>query len=791
MSRTPHTQTTRRPRAGAPRSGVLCPLAVAAALAAGVAPRPARGDRATTRPAAAADRAIEELRGSDWILQYRAIRQLARRPTPRAKAALRGVLTGGGHPWLRGRALVALAEASGAEMLGEALTFARAGSVELRAAAVEALGVIASPAGDAAAAAALRDTAPEVRCQAVLALARLRKAKAWPLIQPLLKGSDVRLLRQAVRALPFVATDAARRAVAGLLEHDDAAVRLEAVRALGRFGSADDIGRLLVRMTRDADGTTRRAAEKVLASYPAAVRQRHMLAALRSGEADFHRAALAILARTPDRASCDAVAALVRDADLGVKYRGVYSEVLSLLAAGEPDRYADVFRRFLGQSSSSVRRVAVRCLARCRRVDHFAVLRPLLSDRSSTIRSQVLDSLDEATHAAPPGGIVTYLVPALAGDSWDTRKKAVALLARRATPAELPRALAAVGRDLGGSDGAKRAYLAKALAAVGGDDARRQIAAAQGCVTDWTVIGPFPNDKLNRGFEAVYPPEIDADPAKPCPAFGLGKGAVFEASAGGDGRRECLRIAPPAAGGKTVVTYMLTVPADANARLAASLSAGAGQERPGGVKLAVRADGKDLLARALSPDDRERSVAVALGGFAGRKMQLVLLAETLDDANNGVAVLTRPRLIGGGRTIGLVRLAATATARSVRRGAREKSLAWHPYRVAAASGVVPFHDIFPPPTRYNVAYAATDVRAAADRNVFLEIDADDACAVWLNGKCVCREGEACRARRVPVTLRRGPNRLLVKVANLVEWWHVRVRITDERGRRASTASPQP
>ena len=596
--------------------------------------------RPATRPAAASPadvtRAVDDLRSGDWIIQYRAISQLARWRSRSAATNLRAVLAGKDIPWVRGRALVALGQILGADMLTEVLPLTRSKLVELRAAAIETLGLIGSPNGDAAAAAALNDPAVEVRCQAVLAIARLRKARAWPLVKGLVGDADSRLVRHLAEALASIATDEAHGALVTLLGHGDERVRLQAIDSLAGYRRVEDIDRLLGRGSGDDSEIVRDRAFAALATYPEPAVRARALAVLHSEASDDYAAAVRLLAARATPPACDALAAVARGGDK--RYRRVVADVLKCLAGHGADRYADVFVRHLDHSSSSVRREAIRGVAKGRKGDPWTTLKALLSDPSESVRRYVIDAIQAETTGSPPGGMIRYLSGPLHGSSWDTRKRAVLLVADRVTAEELAADFSEMEATLGGENSYVRELTAKLLSRTADETLRGRIAAAQGYVTAWTIAGPYANDKLNAGIETAYAPERPAGPAT-----------------------------------------------------------------------------------------------------------------------------------------------ATAPASTQPTTARAKPVKWRPGRVVAASGELALHDVFPPPTNYRVAYVAATLRAPAAREIRLEVTSDDGCVVWLNGREVHRRKTA-GTDKVTADLRRGPNRLLVKVANQVEWWSVKVRLADEKGR---------
>ena len=84
-----------------------------------------------------------------------------------------------------------------------------------------------------------------------------------------------------------------------------------------------------------------------------------------------------------------------------------------------------------------------------------------------------------------------------------------------------------------------------------------------------------------------------------------------------------------------------------------------------------------------------------------------------------------------------------------------------------------------------VAYAFTYLYAETPQSGFLWIGADDGVKVWLNGEVVLEEPETGSHRlaryKVPVELRAGENRLLVKVKNTVSGYAFSVAVVDEDG----------
>ena len=107
--------------------------------------------------------------------------------------------------------------------------------------------------------------------------------------------------------------------------------------------------------------------------------------------------------------------------------------------------------------------------------------------------------------------------------------------------------------------------------------------------------------------------------------------------------------------------------------------------------------------------------------------------------------------------------------------------AWKDYRANREDGLVPVHSLMPLPAHYRIAYAYTVVNAPADQRVRMSITYDDSIAVWLNGRELVRE-HGKNGVNLMVDLKRGANPLLVKIANLRDYWQFSVRLAEEDGK---------
>jgi len=614
-----------------PRCALNPAFLIGLALALAHCPMPLRA--AAPPSPLAVERALTDLASGDWVLQWQALRQLADWKVATAEPQIRALLKADARPWVRGRALVALAELRGDQVLDEVLALTRNGTPDVRAAAVEALGIVGSERGQQAVADRLTDPAPMVRHQAVVALARLRGAHAWPTIAQQLATDDPAMVRYATRALAFVPTPDATAKALELLGHDNVGVRAEAAATLAKARPPKAIDPLLTHMASDPDTQVRTASRKALTAFEPVALATPLLAALHDDDTRRRSAALAILALRPTTATAAAVVALVAEPD--ERTTRVLPQALDVLARLDARRHVGLFARFRSHEHREVRRAAVACIARCPDADLFALLKPCLADADSRVRSLAFGAIRARTDGAPPEGIVAYLAKPLAAADRSTLRAALHLARARLTRAELSPAIATLTPLLAHADRECRTLAASALERICDDDGRRRIAQAQGYLTDWMLIGPFPSDRDNKGLATVYPPEQAIDFAKP-------------------------------------------------------------------------------IAVDLTPG-------------------------------------------------------------------KPHNLAWEPWRVTTIDGKLPLHAIIAPPIGLKVAYAVADIRSPADRAAHLWVEADDGFVLWLNGaKVADRPTRGTHEADVP--LRRGPNRLLVKVANLAEWWFVRIRVTDRQGR---------
>jgi len=739
----------------------------------------------------AIEQTLRDLRSGDWILQWKAMREVAEWKLKEATPAIREIMTKDRRPWVQGRALVALAELLGEEVLREVMGFAQSKTPTLRAAAVEALGGLGTAQGYGTIAERLTDEAAVVRHEAIVALARARGPDAWDTVAKHLADNDPLTVRHATRALAYLATPQATGKLLKLLEHGDAGVREEATRTLAQLRPDEAILPLLMRTITDSSTNVRAAAKNALLAYDPTVLSKPLLTVLRGEDKSPYIAAVEILSQRPTRAVADAVAAIVRKPE--DRYRYAIPYALDLLARFDAKAYLDVFRAHLQHDDRNIRRRAIAALARCKSIDLFPLLKPCLADQDPHARSLAFKALRGVKGSRPAEGIVDYLAVALRSDDSRTTKSALELLRAYLTRAELPRAMAAVDRLLASANSDQRRHAARALERVCNAGGKRRVARAQGYVTDWMLLGSFPNDRENHGFATRYAPEDGIDLTKTYESHTFGGGAQFraqQANCGGE-RKSSLSLRPPSGPrvktGSITVAFPLELPDRDHLRLVLFTGiedeAGAGD----GVQFTVRVGRQVLFERRTEKPEGWEPAEIALDEFRDRKVSLEVVVDGMKRSRNDFAVIGEPLVMTEDVIAGdLIRLAPRAKPRVSIPGTTDQ-VAWTPHRVTGIEGRVELHDIMPPPIEYRVAYGIADLGSAKAQDVQLWIESDDAFRLWLNGDCI-GERTTRGNHKIECQLPKGSSRLLIKVCNLSEWWRFRVRITDAQGQRADAVA---
>ena len=487
----------------------------------------AASTRPTTAPAGqdaiALRQTLADLKTGDWILQWEAVTKLSRWKAPAAVAPLRELLMKHPSPWMRGKALMALAEIQGPQVLDQAVSLSADKADELREAAVEALGVIgaggASPSQAQRAADAtgqcLKDTVPAVRYKALLSHARIRKSQGWDVVAKALADSDRGMVLAAIRAMAYVGTDESRRKLAELLGGRDAEFRLAAVGALRDARDVATIGAILERTVLEKEKKIRTACEAALQAFDKDQLTAPLIQVLRGEQVALYPTALKLLAANPTSQAGAEVASridfIARNSPESL------ATALEMLGRLDPDLHFDVFVRHLDHKQADVRLAAVEGVSRRRKPGPpglYALLKDRLVDADLSVRMASFEALRSSTERPPEGGLAAYLADALKSTDPSACWNAISLMRGRLAASELPKALAVLDRFLGSSDEKVRDLAISVLMTIADKQALRQIAVAQGYIIHWAVIGPFPNDQDNSGLTTAFGPEEEFDLAK-------------------------------------------------------------------------------------------------------------------------------------------------------------------------------------------------------------------------------------------------------------------------------------
>ena len=469
-----------------------------------------------TRPAADAlriERALAQLQGGDWIVQWEAMHDLAILQCREAIAPLNAILDSKAHPFVRSRALVALARIDGRAVYDRAAALAQDPAPEFRAAAVESLGLIGDERGRPIVLAALKDAEASVRKEALVAYARMEKAAAWPLISAQLAEKDTDRIIAAVRPLMFIGTDEAFAKLVELLDHRDRYIRWAVIAALAESRKPSAIAPMLKRLTIETDKTTMGRISTALAAFEYADLATPLLSALDGDRPVLYPVALSLLALSPTRDVCDRVAAQLPRLEQHAPES--LPAALKLLARVDADAYAKTFLPYVEHKLPEVRKAAIDGVGRTatKGVDYYALLRPRLADPDKSARAAAYQAMRRTTRGAPAGGIVEYLKAPLESEDRAIHTAALELLRERLTRLEVPAALTALDRFLAGGDQETRRLAASILEGAGDERTFDMVARAQGYPSPWMIIGPFePNpDNGNGGGNAAFPPEQEID----------------------------------------------------------------------------------------------------------------------------------------------------------------------------------------------------------------------------------------------------------------------------------------
>ncbi|MBJ06900.1 MAG: hypothetical protein CMO40_07270 [Verrucomicrobiaceae bacterium] len=466
----------------------------------------------TATPApAGAGRMLQQLESESWIQQAEALHYLGEHRVELATDSVRSLLNNEkAHPWIRGQALVSLAQIKNGVDAGSFGTWVAHDQKSLRVAAAR---VLESHGGNSAQTwieILLEDPDPLVRCQAAAALARRNGKAAWPVVGPLTSAPLPDLVRPASRALAFTGNDAALARLGTLLTNPE--LMRESLRGVSDIQNPSLIPLLLSLLP---------GLEETDLNYGA------VLTSLQNQEWKEVITGLTTFIKSGDekkvRTGARLMTVLTRSPELGRPLREALASAretktieAGLIALGSaamiPDEHHEFFSANLEHQESSIRSLSIRCLAHCKDINHYEVLRDSLDDKDPEVVRAALSALKRQPAVnAPQGRLVAYLEAPLSSSEETVRSLAYEVLAHAGSEADFRPAMAALQDLLTGTDDILRSAAARALGSLAPEDQIGEVVSAQGYVAHWMVIGTFLNDKEHKAFHEVHEPEKEID----------------------------------------------------------------------------------------------------------------------------------------------------------------------------------------------------------------------------------------------------------------------------------------
>ena len=444
--------------------------------------------------------------GQDALLSLGRLTSLTAQGTAAEKDIL-SLYKNASPAWLKGRALVALASVGSEAAISECLQNAKSKKDILRAAAFEALGFLPPAQGTDALKKGLQDSSPKVRWSAAASLARLHGAKVWAGLQPLLGEPELKTLAYEVIALGFIKSDESRERLSTLTSHKDRSLRIMTIRAMHRSEDGWCVGHLLGLLAKCRDAELSRTIRGVLLSYDETFIAEPLAAVVRNAGKEVLPHALDLLLERPTEKGGDAL--VERLGENGELLQGpLLLKALDTLLAIGAERYQKTLVRYLESKQPAVRSRAVMALTADRtEAEMFRMLQKPLSDPDDGVFRQALGLLQSSTTGTPKGGLAGYLRPVLEKASLARASSILQFLKARLPDKELTGSLDLLSPFLGHSDARVRKLAVDVFSRATDEDLYRKVAAAQGFITEWMLLGPFDTDKLNAGFQKNWPPE--------------------------------------------------------------------------------------------------------------------------------------------------------------------------------------------------------------------------------------------------------------------------------------------
>ncbi len=462
-------------------------------------------------PPAGAGRMIQQLQSESWIEQAEALHYLGEHRVEMAARPVRSLLEAKTvHPWTRGQALLSLSHIEGKVDPGEFGRWVAHADAAVRAAAAE---VLESYGGNSAMTwieILLKDSDLVVKCHAAAALAKRREAAAWNVVDPLTLEPSVSAARASARALAFTGTAEAQARLT--MQISKPGLMRESLRGVRSIEDPKLIP-ILLNLLPNLEETHLNYG-MILTTL-----QNQEWKEVTTGLTSFIQSGSEEKVRTGARL----ITTLTRSPELGAPLRKALGKATrtetieaGLIALGSaamnPDEHQEFFRSKLRHKESSIRSLSIRCLAHCKEINHYEVLRESLDDEDFEVVEAALSALKRQPAVnAPKGRLVSYLETPLSSNNESIRSLAYEVLAHAGSEADFRPAMAALEELLTGTDETLRSSAATALGALAPEDQIGEVVAAQGYLAHWMVIGTFLNDKEHKAFHEIHEPEKELD----------------------------------------------------------------------------------------------------------------------------------------------------------------------------------------------------------------------------------------------------------------------------------------
>ena len=467
-------------------------------------------------------RMLRHLEHKDWIFAAAAVHYCAAHRIQSALPAVNNILNNTGRSaWLRGRAMVAITQLNSPQAFNTVSKFVSDKDPVLRSALAQALGFSKHPKAAALITQLIQDSNQQVHFHALVALAKHSGAKAWPVINkettslPNKASKDAQ--RLAVRSLAFVATpESIARIDQWISQGMDRALVTQALRDI----SDPTLIPLLLRILAHTyiDGRDFATLLTALHRMPRPSLIAAMKSAIKTNDSSLIRAVARVNAKVvsaPELGDSLHLAATQTQGDSTIR------AVLSTLGDNrmKPSRYVVFFQKQLKHQDSDVRVQAIRCLAHCPNLNLYTALKPTMEEKDEAVLRVALTTLlTTSTDDAPRGQLVEYLQLPLSNDTPAEYKSqitvrilALKVLAKAGDETDFVPAFALLNNRLRSTDPQLRQSAAIALGSIASEKDKLKIAASQGFLTRWQVIGTFLNTQTNENFDKPFPPETKID----------------------------------------------------------------------------------------------------------------------------------------------------------------------------------------------------------------------------------------------------------------------------------------